>query len=238
MKKSKSLNLATLIFIGVIIVLIIVGLIAYCMNSKELISKENEEINGIANSEINETEESNDIVYTEITENLEGIDLLYVTKAIDNKDDTYTLKGVIYTQYTFSIKELSDAVKKGKIDFENKEYIINYDVSKDEYKLYEEDMEETIYTIRNQKPEEYYLYSEAQIDYSWKLTNEYKEITISKDVEVMGFHNSLGSVEEVFGNWEETVPVETTHPDSQKVFDFNFENGKCVEIIQEHLTCI
>ena len=57
--------------------------------------------------------------YSEITKELDGIDVLFVTDAIENPDNTYTLKGVLYTKFTLTKSELEDAVKNGTYKYYN-----------------------------------------------------------------------------------------------------------------------
>lgn len=249
-KKGIKVNLTTLLLCVTIIILVIVGCFVYNwktiekLNAKiDSLEKAISNTEGSSNDLIEDTEKSKkeNIEYIEISEKLEGIDVLYVTDAINNDDNTYTLKGVVYTQYTLSYEEIQASLKTGKMKLENQEYTIKYDVANNVYelyKLYELEDDNNLYTIKHESDDTYYITCNATIEGVWKLTDEYREITVGKDIEVMGFNESLGTVEEVFKNWEKTVPLETSNPDSAKVFNFNFENGECVEVVQDHLTCM
>ena len=45
------------------------------------------------------------------------------------------------------------------------------------------------------------------------------------------YEEKYNTVEDVFKNFEETKPIETTNPSAEKTFTFKFENGKCVEVM-------
>ena len=243
--ENKKGNLSTVFLVILIILIGVMGYMMYQMNSeiKELSEKVANSEKVTANdtvvdtdntTENNLTENSSDNKYSEITKELDGIDVLYVTDAIENSNNTYTLKGVIYTQYTISHKELSDILDKGSMTIEGKAYTIKNSNNAGEYDLFEKDNEYALYKLKMINSNEYYLETQAQVSDNWMLTNEYKEITVSKDTKcsmAFDYEEKYNTVDNVFKNFEQTKPIETKNPNADKTFTFKFENGKCVEVI-------
>ena len=175
---------------------------------------------------INNSEKNNN---NEITAELEDRDVFYVTDAIKNDNNTYTLKGVIYSNYTISKNEITEASKKGKIELFGKEYII----TENEYGEYELYIPSEVlgYTLREKDSNNYYLETTAQISEVYKLTDKYKQITVLSDLKCShSYYDEQTTVNEFFENWESQEPIDSTNP--SPVFKFFFENGKCVEIVQ------
>lgn len=254
-KKSLKISLSTLLFFLAIIVIVVMGYFIYKFyNEKTTATEEitnlnnqisslestvnrlqetiNNVSNTINNSQSNNTETS-DNKYTKITDNLEGIDVLYVTNVVNN-NNTCTLIGLLYTQYTLSHAELQQIINKGSMKINNENYIIKNSETSNEYDLYESNAEFPLYKIKQTNSNNYYLEAQAQISDVWKLTNEYKEITVSSDTKcsmVFDYEEKYNTVEDVFKNFNETEPLETINPDADKTFTFKFENGKCVEVI-------
>mgnify|MGYP004523862969 CR=1 FL=1 len=250
-KKNKS-------FIFVILaMIIIIAIMGYCIynlyiektNTKEEIdnlknqissleSKNNEaqEENGKnenENTNINANTDTNNNKYTEISSELNGIDVLYVTNVI-KANDRYTLQGVLYTQYILSNSELQDVISKGSMEINDKNYIIKNTSNSKEYDLYDSAQNEITYKIKESDENTYYLEAQAQISDVWKLTNEYKEIKVSKDTKcsmLFDYDEKYNKVEDVFNNYSEEKASETTNPDSKRTFKFKFTNGKCTEVI-------
>lgn len=201
-------------------------------NIESNVNKVQETTNNSSNS-INKNESNSSNKYTEITNDLQGLDVLYVTNAIKN-NNSYTLKGVIYTQYTLSDNELKQIIDKGHMKINNTNYEIKKIENSNEYALYDANDEYPVFKIKESSSRCYYLEAQAQISDVWKLTNEYKEITIPCDEKcrvLFDYEEKYNNVEDVFKNFKETKPIETTNPDSEKTFTFKFENGKCVEVI-------
>ena len=184
--------------------------------------------------------------YTEITSKLNEDDLFYVTDAVKNSDDTYTLKGVIYTRFTLSKSELENAAKSGSYKYLNQygtdpEYV-NYTVKKN----YQEDMSDIKYDyafIGKFKNEDrlclyaskkdsdtYYIKNTTEFGDEWKLTDTYKKITVSGDVIVENDYDS-SKVKNYFNNFENRTASETnSHP--TPCYTFEFSNGKCSKIFE------
>jgi len=233
--ENKKVSLSTIFLVIAIILIGVMGYMMYQMNSE--IKQLSEKVANTEKTTANDTviENSKDVEeYTEITKELEGIDVLFVTDAIENSNNTYTLKGVIYTQYTISPKELSDILDKGAMTIESEVYTIKRSDNAGEYDLFEKDNENALYKLKMLNSKEYYLETQAQVADNWKLTNEYKEITVSKDTKcsiAFDYEEKYNTVDDVFKNFEQTKPIETKNPDVDKTFTFKFENGKCVEVI-------
>ena len=121
-KKLISIKVSTIL----IIALILIGILLFLKHTNS-----NKAENTISNTSINTTNTENTLNstsstnmisnsidnasiissrYEEIDNNLNGIDVLFVTDALNNGDDTYTLQGVIYTQYTLSQTELDEII--------------------------------------------------------------------------------------------------------------------------------
>ena len=129
--KSKQIKLSSLLlFLAVLIILAMGGFIAKLLIDKSSADKKTDELNTQVNKleesveelkhSLNDSSDTNnskpvsanddkseksDNKYTQITGELDGIDVLYVTDVV-KEGNNYTLKGVIYTQYTMSAKEV------------------------------------------------------------------------------------------------------------------------------------
>lgn len=243
-KKSLKMSLSNvLLFISIIVILIMGYFIYKIYNEKTIATTEidnlNNKISSLESIIVNKLQETNintetsDNKYTKITDDLEGIDVLYVTNVVNN-NDTYTLRGVVYTQYTLSNDELQQIINKGTMKINDKNYIIKNSKTSNEYDLYEANSENPLYKIKQTNSNNYYLEAQAQISDVWKLTDEYREITVSSDTKcsmIFDHEEKYNTVEDVFKNFEETKPIETTNPDADKTFTFEFENGKCVKVV-------
>lgn len=246
-KKNKSF---VFVILAMMIIIAIMGYFIYNLyiektNTKEEInnlknqiisleSKNNEaqEENG-KNENTNANTETNNNKYTEISSELNGIDVLYVTNVIKD-NDIYTLQGVLYTQYSLSGAELQEVISKGTMKINNKNYIIKSSSNSKEYDLYDSAQNEIAYKIKETDENTYYLEAQAQISDVWKLTNEYKEIKVSKDTKcsmLFDYEEKYNTVEDVFNNYSEENASETTNPNLERTFKFKFTNGKCTEVI-------
>lgn len=254
-KEEIKVKLSTVIYIFIIVALIIALGITYYfgfVNDKnahiegetvtnttentDIGNKEND--NKVEENKVNNTIEKQDNKYKEITKKLDGIDGLYVTEVIKNKNKTYTLKGVLYSQYKISHKELRKILNKGKMSINSKEYIIKEADNDDsfEYKLIEKDDkdESAIYEIYELNDNEYFLQCNMNITDVWELTEEYRQITIPVDKSCKVVYN-YGSeapdeltVEEAFGDYKKAEPEETSNP--WMIYNFEFKNGKVIEV--------
>lgn len=237
-KKNKSF---VFVILAMIIIIVIMGYFIYNLYIEK--KKTKEEIDNLKNQVIsledknNEKQEENgnndNNKYTEINSELNGIDVLYVTNVVKD-DDIYNLQGVLYTQYTLSNSELQDVISKGSMKINDKNYIIKNSSNSKEYDLYDSVQNEIDYKIKQLDENTYYLEAQAQISDVWKLTNEYREIKVSKDTKcsmLFDYDEKYNKVEDVFNNYSEEKASETTNPDSKRTFKFKFTNGKCTEVI-------
>lgn len=242
-KKSFKMSLSNVLLFLAIIVILIMGYFIYKIYNEKIIATTeidnlNKKISGLESIIVNELKETNintetsDNKYTKITEDLEEIDVLYVTDVINN-NDTYTLRGVLYTRYTLSNEELQKILNKGTMKINDKNYTIKNSKDSNEYDLYELNSESPLYKIKQINSNSYYLEAQSQISDVWKLTDEYREITVSSNTKCSMFFDDekkYNTVKDVFENFDKTQPAETTNPDADKTFTFKFENGKCVEV--------
>ena len=178
--------------------------------------------------------------YTEITSKLNEDDLFYVTDTVKNSDGSYTLKGVIYTKLTLSKTELENAVKNGSYKYFNQygtdpEYV-NYSVKKNyeghDYafigKFKNEDR--LCFYATKKDSNTYYIQNDTEFGDEWKLTDNYKKITVSGDVVVENDYDS-SKVKNYFNNFENRTTSETnSHP--SPCYTFEFSNGKCTKIFE------
>lgn len=236
-RKEIKIKLSTAIYLFIIIVLMLALFGMWCYYNLIEDNNKNESQQNIikeetkASDEIQQTENLK-AKYEEITRELKGIDCLFATNVIENSD-SYTLQGVIYTQYTINYKELQEALNNGTFTINNKQYVIKYTEDGTEYDLFENESEPyALYKIKQINENEYFIESQTQISNVWKLTDKYMEITIDKDIKnsELWDENGFVTLEEKFKNFEEQEPEETTNPDSTRMFKFVFVNDKCVEI--------
>ena len=204
--------------------------------------------------------------YVEISDNLNRDDLFFVTNVITNRDDTYTLKGVIYTRYVFTQAELDELVKKGTFTYFNQygyePRYVDYTVKKnDSYDTYEFlgkfDGEDRVEFRAHKKADEkgfvpskdddgtntYYFYNQTENGEEWKLTEEYRKITIPGNIVIEDWDGYTKLAKDYFNNSEGTSKYDylfgydfennleardTGHP--SPVYDPIFVNGKCSKI--------
>lgn len=188
----------------------------------------------------------NDIEYDfsqeEIKEELSNRECLYVTSAIKNMNDTYTLKGIIYTYYTLTKEELNEIVNKGTMIINNEIYEVDkledpsywdgYE-TEPEYGLhnYWQNEKRVIYTIgkKHVEDDEYLILAQATYQNVWKSTNIHRQITVNKDVVCEeGYTGEETTVEEYFSNFQKNEPI------GDFGISFKFENGECNKIFLPH----
>ncbi len=256
--KNQNGKASTVLIVILLVVAVVLGLVAYkfytekneatekaqkletevaSLNSKvdslqNTINKVSDVISSTSNSTsnvINKDTTVKDDEYKEIDDKLDGIDVLYVTDAIDN-GDTYTLKGVIYTRYTFTEDEYKDIKSKAKYTIDGEEYTVKEE--NNALALYRNGEESPLHVIKKLNDGIYYLETQAQISDNWKLTKDYRKITVSKDTELsMEFNDDVNTVEKRFKDFKKVEPQETTNPLSDYTFNFEFKDGKCVKVV-------
>lgn len=255
-KKSFSISLTAFLLV---IAIIAIGVMAYFLftlsnekqNAEKNIDELNKKISGLENTisnlqtksekkpENNTSENgSSDFIpynkYLHIGEELDGIDVLFVTDVIKNANNTYTLKGVLYTQYTLTQSELDKIINDKKMVLNGVTFTVKEDESSSEYGLYDSrDVSDNFasYKIKKKDSNEFYLERQAQIQNVWKLAHEYRQITIDKDVVVENdYTEEKSTVEKTFNNFKSVSPEETTNPFPS--YTFKIENGKCIKVIK------
>lgn len=166
--------------------------------------------------------------YEEIKKELDGIDVLYVTD-IEKNDEKYTLKGVIYTQYTLSAKEMETILAEKQMVLNNEVYTLEESQGQGVYELYKNDVK--IYNIKRLNTNTYYLEGTAQISDVWKITNNYKIITVNKNLIIEdSYSGETKTVEEEFNNFESKKAENKTNP--FPAYSFEFENDNCIKVIR------
>jgi len=252
-KKSFSIALPVFLLIISIIAICVMTYFLFTISKEKQVAEENvntltSKVNDLQNtisslekeleSKKTSTPASNSSKYSKITSELEGIDVLYVT-GVDESQDTYTLKGVIYSQYTITQSELDKAVKARSIEIIGQKYTVEKSTEEDDvYEVYDDDTPGFIphnrinpYKIKKKDEDTYYLESHYQISNVWKLTKSYKQITVDKDTTVE-YDNSEEELtaEDEFSNFESSSPEDTTNP--SPAYTFVFEDGECVKIVK------
>ncbi len=171
--------------------------------------------------------------YEEIDEKLDNIDGLFITD-IEENNDKYTLKGVIYSQYTLTKNELNEAISDGELKLNDTNYTLKKDESNEEnqYLLIDPNSEnnDALYAIRKNDSNNYYIIALAQISDVWKLTDSYRQITIDKNTKVESDYSGvIISASEEFENFKKVSPKDTTNP--SPIYNFEFKNGECTKLI-------
>lgn len=191
-------------------------------NLEKVISKNDSNIEALSNSIPDK--------YTEITDNLKNLDVLYVTNVSKSKNN-YTLEGVIYSQYTISNTDYEKVINDEEMEVNNTTYSVKKDDESGEYGLYEEDEDTPSYLIKEKNSRTYYLEAQAQIKNVWKLTDNFRKITLDGDVEVENdYSEETSTVKDTFKDFEAKEAEETTNPNP--TYTFSFEDGKCVKVVE------
>lgn len=259
-----KISLIVFLFIIAIVIITVLGLMVVSFNKKNEsnIAQQQKISNSVQNNttknEINNT--TNSIVTKDkeylidttlknkkyekyITTN--GIEGMYITEAIKNTDETYTLKGIMFTKFRIDSYELEDLLKEEKVKLNGKEYTFKENDDderpyvlepvkneKGAYDYYINKIEDNIYEInRAVQLGTIYIYIE----------DGYSQITVEKDMliedEYSGESNT--TVEEQFNNLtkediqltEEEI-YEDNSFDTNRTFQFETdEEGNCKKII-------
>lgn len=190
---------------------------------------------------------STDNSYMEITENITGLEGMYVTY-IEKTENSYTLKGIMYSEYTFDEDKYDDFVAAGEITLDGKKYTLRKggEMQGVLYELYQDTADYPLYGITNVEPNMYKLTRYAQISEVLKLTDTFGQVTIDPSTEVINDYTneSLGTATEYFKDFKtENISLsknelfETTNLNTLRTYTFEFENGKVTKIYN-HITSI
>lgn len=167
-----------------------------------------------------------DSKYIEITKDLDGIDVFYVTDVVENNDNSYTLKGVIYSQYTITSAEMNKILENNTFELCGKSYTV-----KENYDVYDSSHDFPVYKFKKRDSDTFYLESQAQISNVWKLTNKFREITLDGNVIVENaYTEESSSIKKTFKNFTSNQPIETTNP--SPAYRFEFDGNTCVKVIE------
>ncbi len=181
---------------------------------------------------------SSNIKYSEITKELDEESALYVT-SVEKDGDNFKLKGVVYTKYTVTEAELKDAIANGKMEVYGKQYTIKADTD-DSYNLYSDTSEYSVYRISKNSKGAYILVdTQGQNNTRWRITEDYREITISSSTKCsfpygVDDDEEVKTATEVFGNFKETPTQVDILTGTSNLFYFSFANGKCSALTCAH----
>lgn len=179
-------------------------------------------------------------IYTEITEQLQPLEAFHVTNVIEN-EGTYTLQGVIYTHYTLNDSEFEKIKSDGSLRLDGQEYdlkALNYVMGEERvvYGLYSEGSMSPMFLIIKDSSGNYYIEFQAQLTDVYKRTDNYKQITISKDAKCVDMmmgdtypDGTLYTAEKEFSNFEYMEPIRETCPLPLYMFNFT-DNGDLISI--------
>ena len=256
-KNTTKTSLSTFLLILSLLIIIVLVIFIYKLNKDNAVetqkaSQLESQVSSLS-STINSLQEKMNTVannsipnkYTEITSKLSDDDIFYVTNANKNNDGSYTLNGVLYTKFTLSKSELENAANNGTYKYYNQYGInplyVNYIVKKN-YKESDSDIKYDYAFIGKFKDEDrlafvalkkdtntYYIKNTTEYNDEWKLTNNYKKITISGDIEVENDYDSF-KVKNYFNDFKEKTASEDSHPGN--CFTFEFKNGKCSKVYE------
>lgn len=164
------------------------------------------------------------------TETTSEDEIIYVTNVKDNGDDTYTLSGIKYKKYTLTASEVRYELEDGEISINGEVYSIQETDEENVYDLYGDGEEYPLYRLIQGEDRNYFIVSETELSDCWKLTEETVKVKVSGDIEVENAYEEVFSVAEVFSGMGNSVPEDSTHPNSTRTFRFEFKNGKCKKV--------
>lgn len=238
-----------------LILIIIIALCAVVSAIKGDDTKENKVDNKVAEEvqeqDVNttkEAEDTNEFVDTTVSnsnlnfsnitteENLETEttsedEIIYVTSVKDNGDNTYTLSGIKYKKYMLTASEARYELEDGEMSVNGEVYTVAETDEADVYDLYADGSDFPIYRLALAEDRNYYLTANTELSDCWELTDETVKLVVDSDVDVENFYEEIKPVEEVFGSMENSVPEDSTHPNAARTFRFEFDDGKCIYVI-------
>lgn len=169
-----------------------------------------------------------------ITQNLPDNEILYVTSVEPVDGNLYTLKGVIYKKCTVLKEDIENAMNDERINIYGKWYAIEKTSNPEVYDLWTHSPEEVIYKLKKINDEEFYVERQTELTDVWRLTNKYMEITIEGDIPYIEEYTDT-TVGKYYSDFKDRVPVDAWWLEEGTTFEF--ENGKCVKVI-ERMTSI
>lgn len=238
------------------ILLILIIIIALCAvvsaikgddtKEDEVDNKVVEEIQEQEESTLQETEDTDEFVDTTVsnsnfsnitteekfvTETTSEDEIIYVTSVKDNGDNTYTLSGIKYKKYMLTASEARYELEDGEMNINGDLYTVVETEEEGVYDVFADGSEFPIYKLALAEDRNYYLTANTEISDCWELTEETVKLVIDSDVDVENAYEEIKPAEEVFGNMGNLVPDDATHPNGSRTFRFEFEDGKCVYVI-------
>ena len=162
-----------------------------------------------------------------VTETTSDDEIIYVTNVKDNGDNTYTLSGIKYKKYMLTASEARYELEDGEMSINGEVYTVSETEESDVYDLYADGSDFPIYRLALAEDRNYYLTANTELSDCWELTDETVKLVVDSDVDVENAYEEIKPAEEVFGNMENSVPEDSTHPNRARTFRFEFEDGKC-----------
>lgn len=258
MEGNKKSNVAVIFLVIALIVIAVMGYFMYKLYNEKVIAEAKvEELSAVTTDLSQKTHQlqstidnisdtiangngtaKSNIKYTEITKELEEGSALYVTNVI-KVGDNYKLQGVIYQLYPVSEAELKSALTSGTMEVYGNKYTIKGDENEG-YFLYNDTSENSFYMISKNSNGSYILTdTQGQTNTRWKLTEDYREITISGDLKCnfpYGIDDDVNVklASEVFNDFNEVSTKLDIGTGTSNLFYFTFTNGKCSELTCAH----
>ena len=233
-KQILKISIGQILLILIVIIAVVWGISAVKGNANpiEIENVTSNEENNSSFEDITATNENFSNTSEEenlLTENLDEDSLVYVTSVKDNGDDSYILSGIIYKKYTLTASEFKYAKEDGELTINGEVYSIQETGEENIYDLYLNDI--PLYRISQLDDRNYVLEAQTEMPNCWKLTEETCKVLVEKDVKVEGSYGDLYTAEDIFGNMENSVPEDSTHPDSTITYRFEFSNDICINVI-------
>ena len=256
-KKVNKIGVSTIFLILSLLVIVIMGIFIYKLNNDKTDQKKKiseleaeatrlnttveelqEKINTVSKVINDEDPRTEQDKYTNITSKLGDDDMFYPLEINKNNDGAYTLKGVIYTRFTLTKSELDNAVNSGYKYYnlyDLNSQLVNYTVKKD-YENYDyafigkiNDEDRVCFYAVKKDDNTYYIENPTENNREWKLSNDYKKIIVSENIEVEndGGNTTVGKY---FNNFTPITVEETKRPN--RLYTFEFNNGNCSKIIE------
>ena len=165
-----------------------------------------------------------------VTETTSDDEIIYVTNVKDNGDNTYTLSGIKYKKYMLTASEARYELEDGEMSVNGEVYTVAETDEVDVYDLYADGSDFPIYRLALAEDRNYYLTANTELSDCWELTDETVKLVVDSDVDVENAYEEIKPAEEIFGNMENSVPEDSTHPNGARTFRFEFEDGKCTYV--------
>lgn len=256
-KKNSTGNISTILLVIALIIIVILCAIIYKLiserNTENQIVTTNSAVNNLQNQIASENtttslDEQSTVAedqYIEIKSRLGRDDLFVPTNVVKNDDNSYILKGFISTKLTMTKAELEELVTKGTYSYYNpygddplyvdfnvkKNYQESANSPKYDYAFIRNfNNEDRVYLYATRKDtNNYYIQNGTEYQDEWKLTEEYKKITLPGDLEIETDDEPI-TISEKFKDFVDWTPTEKTQRPNG--YTFEFSNGKCTKVTE------